>query len=304
MKQRFCSDGFAQSHAPRTHPNSLPKREGSRSLLSSRKRRTRAKRRKSREASRDFSSPLRLLGIGLIDQSTANDGGDHFGRSNLMRIDVKNVLRNDNQVGELAHFQRTFGFLAASRKGGTKRVAVNGLRHRQPLFGDESGLRRALRSLPRYRSLNALPRIQRHHWPIAPECQMTSIVRDAFPGPSARSAIGADIACPHVERIGIWIRMQRLHAGNDAELPKSWDVGCCGSLDVLDARAAILQMVLLRRVLVTIQSHANAIVADGMREKLQAALVEFGNRRVVIRGLPERLALQGRVVAIWFEHRS
>src|SRR5690242_11396302 len=104
-RRRFCSDDLLRNHGRPPHPNSLPKREGSANLLSSRKRRTRAKPRESPEASRKVSSLLRLLGVGLIDQAAANDGGHHFGRSNLMRIDVKNVLRNDNQVGELTHFQ-------------------------------------------------------------------------------------------------------------------------------------------------------------------------------------------------------
>jgi hypothetical protein len=31
-----------------------------------------------------------------------------------MRVDGKNVLRNDNQVGEFANLERPFGFLASS----------------------------------------------------------------------------------------------------------------------------------------------------------------------------------------------
>src|ERR1700756_4070283 len=53
-----------------------------------------------------------LLGIRLIDEPPADDRGDHLRRSNLMRINVKNILRNDNQVGEFSCLQRAFRFLA------------------------------------------------------------------------------------------------------------------------------------------------------------------------------------------------
>src|SRR5215831_2433502 len=100
---------------------------------------------------------------------------------------------------------------------------------------------------------------------------MPASIRNAFPCPGSRSALRPDIARPHAEGIGIRIRMQRLHAGDNAELSKSWNVGRCGRFNMLDARAAILQMVLLRRVFIAIQSHANAVITDSVCEELQAA---------------------------------
>src|SRR5207248_7501591 len=106
--------GFAQNRGQPIRPRNLPKRAGSALLLFFRRLRTPAQWRESSEESHDGSSLLRLLGFRLIDHTPAHNGSEHFGRSNLMRIDVKNVLRNDNQVSGFARFERTFGPFPAS----------------------------------------------------------------------------------------------------------------------------------------------------------------------------------------------
>ena len=82
-----------------------------------------------------FHRSSRLLGIGLINQAPAHNGGNHLGRPNLMRIDVKNVLRNDNQVGDFTNLDGTFRFFTPSCKRRAQRVGFDGLRNREPLFG-------------------------------------------------------------------------------------------------------------------------------------------------------------------------
>ena len=71
---------------------------------------------------------------------------------------------------------------------------------------------------------------------------------------------------------------------------------------MLDPPAAVSFVISLPRVLVTIESHANTIITNSMREELQTALVQVGNCGVVVCRFPEGPALQRRVVAVRFEH--
>src|SRR5204863_9962346 len=132
----------------------------------------------------------------------ANDGRDLRCRSSLMRIDVKNVLRNDNQVGEFANFQRTFRFFTATRERSSQRVAIDGLLDGQALFRNEAVCRRALCRLPRHRGLDTFPWAESHYRPIAAECQVAASIRDALPCPCSRSAMRTGIARPNAGRVG------------------------------------------------------------------------------------------------------
>src|SRR5712692_11944333 len=116
---------------------------------------------------------------------------------------------------------------------------------------------------------------------------MSAVAGNAFPCPSARRAIGTGVASPNVQRIGIWIRMQRLHAGDHAELSEARDVRGSNRLDVFDARTAIRCVVDLLSVLIGVEGGANSIVADGVSEKLKTAFIELGDRCGVIRRIPE-----------------
>ena len=84
--------------------------------------------------------------------------------------------------------------------------------------------------------------------------------------------------------------MKRLHAGDNAEFAKARNVGCRNRFNVLDAPAAILLVIAFFCVLIAIQSHAHAIIPNGMRKELETALVQFGNGGIVVRRLPKRLA--------------
>src|SRR5207302_9754111 len=85
-------------------------------------------------------------------------------------------------------------------------------------------------------------------------------------------------------------------------LPYALYVRGVDDLNVFNARSAIVLVVSLFRVLIAIQRHSNAVIADGVREKLQTAFVQLCDRSVVVGGLPKGLALQGRIVAIGVEH--
>src|SRR3982074_1759429 len=82
--------------------------------------------------------PSRLLCLRLVDQPSANNRGDNFCSRNLMRIDIENILRHNNQVSELTGLKRTFRFFAPAGKRCTECVATNDLSHRQSLLGDKS----------------------------------------------------------------------------------------------------------------------------------------------------------------------
>src|SRR5213079_575336 len=122
-------------------------------------------------------------------------------------------------------------------------VPVNRLRHGEPLLGDETAFWFAFQRLARDRSLNSLPRVESHDRPIAAEGQVASCIRDAFPDPRAGSTIGAGIPRPNVQRVGVRIRMERLHAGDHAELAESRNVGLRDRFNVLDAWPAIVRVV-------------------------------------------------------------
>ena len=85
--------------------------------------------------------------------------------------------------------------------------------------------------------------------------------------------------------------MQRLHACDHAEFAEPRDVDRLNCFDVLDARAAILRPVYFFSVLVSIERGAHAVVADGVGEKLQPALIEFRDGCFVFIRIPEEFAL-------------
>src|SRR5205807_7848435 len=118
---------------------------------------------------------------------------------------------------------------------------------------------------------------------------MPARIRDAFPCPRTRSSVGSSVTRPNAERIRIRIRMKRLHAGNHPKLPEARYVRRRDRLNVFNARTAIVLVVSLFRVLIAIQRHSNAVIADGVREKLQTAFVQLCDRSVVVGGLPKGL---------------
>ena len=86
--------------------------------------------------------------------------------------------------------------------------------------------------------------------------------------------------------------MQRLHAGDHAEFAEARNVRGADGFDVLDARAAIAGVIHFFGVLVSVQRGAHAEFADGVSEKLQPALVEFGDGGIIFGGIPEKFAFQ------------
>src|SRR6266403_100226 len=79
--------------------------------------------------------------------------------------------------------------------------------------------------------------------------------------------------------------MEWLHAGNHPEFAESRNVGGGDGFNVFDARAVIALVVPRFGIFIGIQRRPNAVVANRMREKLQAALVELRNRGLVTRRL-------------------
>ncbi len=61
--------------------------------------------------------------------------------------------------------------------------------------------------------------------------------------------------------------MQRLHAGDHAELAEAWDVLRRGGLNVLDAWAAIFGVIYPLGVFVGVEHRAHAQITDGVCEK-------------------------------------
>src|SRR5437899_13033044 len=100
-----------------------------------------------------------------------------------MRVDVEDILRKNDEVGKLTDFQRAFCFFTAPGKRRSERVAVNRLRHGEPLLGDEGCLWLTFQRLARDRSWDSLPRIESHDRPIAADGSPASGIRACLPDP-------------------------------------------------------------------------------------------------------------------------
>src|ERR1700761_1879577 len=127
-----------------------------------------------------FASSLR---IALIDDTTADDRGCHLRVRNLVRIDIENILRKDNDVGQFARFDRAFCFLASTGKRCTERIAVHRISDAEALRWHEASFRLAFRRLTSDRSLYTFPRIQSNDRPVAAERKMSPVTGEAFPHP-------------------------------------------------------------------------------------------------------------------------
>src|SRR5580698_941433 len=143
----------------------------------------------------------RLLLGALIHDTAADDRGCHLRVRNLVRIDIENILRKDNDVSQFARLDGAFGFFATASKRGAERIAVDGICNRNSLRRDKSTRWSPFFRLARNCGLHAFPRIQRNDWPIAAKCEMTAVVGNVLPNPSAPGAIRSDVARPHVERV-------------------------------------------------------------------------------------------------------
>jgi hypothetical protein len=188
----------------------------------------------------------------LIDYTPANNSRQDFGFANAMRVDFEDIVGDDDEIGKLSGFDRTFRLFTPSGVSSTKCIAANRLLNSQALFWNKTSLGFTFGGLPRDRSLNTLPRIQRHNRPIAAESEMPTGIRNTLPGPSARSSIPAGVTRPDVQRIHIRIGMQRLHAGDNAQLPEARDVRGGDRFNVLDTRATITCMIGVLSMLVSI----------------------------------------------------
>src|SRR5207244_7171757 len=149
--------------------------------------------------------------------------------------------------------QRASCLFTPPAKRRSERVAVNRLRHGEPLLGDEACFWLTFQRLARDRSLNSLPRIESHDRPIAAEGQAASCISDALPDPCAGSTIGAGIPRPNVQRVGVGVRMERLHASDYAELAESGNVGLRDRFNVLDAWPAIVRVVARLGIFVSVK---------------------------------------------------
>ncbi len=78
----------------------------------------------------------------------------------------------------------------------------------------------------------------------------------------------------------------------------------CNRFDVLDARAAVLCVVHVFGVFVRVEGCAHGVIADGVREELQSALIELRDGRFVFVRIPKQFAFCGWVVGVGLEHRG
>jgi predicted Co/Zn/Cd cation transporter (cation efflux family) len=72
---------------------------------------------------------------------------------------------------------------------------------------------------------------------------------------------------------------------------------------VLDARPAIAVVISLFGVFIGVECRPHRVIADGMREELKSALIEFCHRSLVFIRFPEKGAFRRRIIAARLEHR-
>jgi hypothetical protein len=97
--------------------------------------------------------------------------------------------------------------------------------------------------------------------------------------------------------------MQRLHAGDYPKFAEAGNVRNGNGLNVLNARPAVAGVIKLRSIFVSIKRGTHAIIADGVGEELQSAVIQLRDCGTINCRVPEKFALARRVVRVGFEHR-
>src|SRR5262249_58239365 len=134
-----------------------------------------------------------------------------------------------------------------------------------------------------YCLLNSRPGIQSPPRPVTPKCRSPAAASDALPSPRPVFALGASISQPHFQSVVIGIGVQRLEAGNHAELAESRDVLRGDGLDMFDSRTRNA----LSTFLIGIEREPNCALADSMGEQLETSTVELRYRLLVLGRLPK-----------------
>src|SRR6266446_5040633 len=80
------------------------------------------------------SFPIRRL----VNDFAADEGDQDFGLADFRGFDFEQVAVEQDEVGDLARFERAFGLFAASREGRAQRVSADGVFEAQPLLRDEA----------------------------------------------------------------------------------------------------------------------------------------------------------------------
>src|SRR5204862_6031098 len=149
--------------------------------------------------------PPILKAFSLINHSSPNHGQQDFSLSDLERIDIENVLRNHNQVSQLAWFERAFGLFTTAGERGIQCVSLNGIRKTDALRGNPTTLRLAFGRLAGHCVLNPLPWAESDHRPVAAKRNHSACGLNAAKRPGALGALGAYIRRPGLERIVVWV---------------------------------------------------------------------------------------------------
>src|SRR5580692_1518805 len=99
---------------------------------------------------------VKLL-VGFIDDFASDYGGDDFSGVDVLRIDVEEILIEDDDVCNFAGFDGAFRFFASTGVSGTGCVTFNRLRDSEALRGNETATGFAIAGLPRDGSLQPFP---------------------------------------------------------------------------------------------------------------------------------------------------
>src|SRR5215470_463611 len=166
----------------------------------------------------------RACGRRLVDDFSADHGEQYFSFADERRLDVKQILRHENHVGNLARLEGSFGFFAVPGDGCAESVALDGVRKTDALLRQPTSGRIPVSGLASYRILNSFPGIERDHRPIASEGQDAAGALDALPGEAALRTLWSGVARPDLEYVVVGISMERLKTGDDAQLSEAFDV--------------------------------------------------------------------------------
>src|SRR5579871_5307646 len=212
-----CSDSLPQMPARKTDRHNLPTPANLGSGFSSSKTPQKSEMPVSTTGQPCFCNSFRLRRIclmrlrlpqrGFVYHFAANHCQQHFRLPDFGGLNHKQVLRQDDEIRELAALQRTGRLLSFGRNRRVESVTTDRVLQADPLVRQPAPRRIALDSLPRKRVLRSGPWIQSHNGPVTPKCQRTAALLDASPHPSSLRSLRPNMRNPELRQIVIRIRV-------------------------------------------------------------------------------------------------
>ncbi len=218
----------------------------------------------------------------------------------VVRRHLEQVLVDDDEVGQLAGFERAEAVFAVPGVGGVEREAAERLFQRHRLVRVPAGHWLALRILARDGGVQAEERVRCFDREVRAAGDTRTLVQEGAPRISALDALGADAGFGHVF---IRRRVGRLHRRDDADRLEARDVARLHDLRVLDAVTLRAALGCGDFFLVDVEDLLVAGVANRMHVDLVTAAHRLRHHGVHLPALEEQQAVRMRVIAVRLDQR-